>query len=488
MQSLLFAESYLLGSDDMVHEHTKVKPEVALFCLIGMKDSFTDFHIDFGGSSVWYHVFKGQKIFYVVEPTDENLASFVAYQNDSKRTEIFFGDCLPPGSVSKIVINAGETLMIPSGWIHAVFTPCDSLVFGGNFLHSLNIDMQLRIYDMELYLETEERFMFPSFELTNWYAAANFLDLLKEANDDNKTVEPYLLKGIKSIMAKLKEWSRGDQKRKMAGKHPWFGKLQQQLSKEVNMYKKRKRTGSSNGASMLRREKLAVSLSGTSVADNSIASSTNFEKKQGIHSCEQMRSDSFADTAESCDETVESGGCSRLEQTLCCAECSSAAFFSSVANGDVSVAVNVAERYGSVDAQRDRKEMGSAEEGNYNSRTLVNSKDSKNIDEEVVSSEGISLAAMFSHRSRHGRIPKPKVWVTESDEFVSPRVIETSTAKKIPPHIPPAEDDWIPEKRERIHSSKRKSGPEAAIKRGSGSRRKATTARQRLACKLKIKI
>ena len=31
------------------------------------------------------------------------------------------------------------------GWIHAVFTPVDSLVFGGNFLHSHAIAMQLRL-------------------------------------------------------------------------------------------------------------------------------------------------------------------------------------------------------------------------------------------------------------------------------------------------------------------------------------------------------
>lgn len=34
--------------------------------------------------------------------------------------------------------------MIPTGWIHAVYTPKDSIVFGGNFLHSLNISLQLQ--------------------------------------------------------------------------------------------------------------------------------------------------------------------------------------------------------------------------------------------------------------------------------------------------------------------------------------------------------
>ena len=32
------------------------------------------------------------------------------------------------------------------GWIHAVLTPKDSLVFGGNFLHRFNIDLQLRYF------------------------------------------------------------------------------------------------------------------------------------------------------------------------------------------------------------------------------------------------------------------------------------------------------------------------------------------------------
>ena len=36
-----------------------------------------------------------------------------------------------------------------AGWIHAVYTPEDTLVFGGNFLHSFNIPMQLNIYSIE---------------------------------------------------------------------------------------------------------------------------------------------------------------------------------------------------------------------------------------------------------------------------------------------------------------------------------------------------
>ena len=35
---------------------THPKPYVQKYCLMGVKDSYTDFHVDFGGSSVWYHV------------------------------------------------------------------------------------------------------------------------------------------------------------------------------------------------------------------------------------------------------------------------------------------------------------------------------------------------------------------------------------------------------------------------------------------------
>lgn len=46
---------------------------------------------------------------------------------------------MPPASCALYVV----------GWIHAVYTPEDTLVFGGNFLHSFNIPMQLNIYSIE---------------------------------------------------------------------------------------------------------------------------------------------------------------------------------------------------------------------------------------------------------------------------------------------------------------------------------------------------
>ena len=49
------------------------RPSFENYVLMGTKGSFTQWHIDMGGSSVWYHVHRGQKIFLLVPPTKKNL-------------------------------------------------------------------------------------------------------------------------------------------------------------------------------------------------------------------------------------------------------------------------------------------------------------------------------------------------------------------------------------------------------------------------------
>jgi len=43
---------------------------------MGTEGSFTDFHVDFGGSAVWYHVLRGEKQFLLIRPTKENLLAY----------------------------------------------------------------------------------------------------------------------------------------------------------------------------------------------------------------------------------------------------------------------------------------------------------------------------------------------------------------------------------------------------------------------------
>lgn len=182
------------------------KPEVQKYCLMGVEGSYTDFHIDFGGSSVWYHILRGQKIFYLIRPTQANLSLYQRWMNSSTQSETFFGDQVD--MCYKCVMKEGETMLIPTGWIHAVLTPVDSLVFGGNFLHSLNITMQLQIYEIEKKIHTPEKFRFPAFETTNWYAARSIANDLREMNNVGLKCPLTLLHGVKALIMTLKQWNQ----------------------------------------------------------------------------------------------------------------------------------------------------------------------------------------------------------------------------------------------------------------------------------------
>uniref|UniRef100_A0A673A4C2 Lysine (K)-specific demethylase 2Ab n=1 Tax=Sphaeramia orbicularis TaxID=375764 RepID=A0A673A4C2_9TELE len=114
---------------------------------MSVQGCFTDFHIDFGGTSVWYHILRGGKVFWLIPPTPQNLEMYENWVLSGKQGDIFLGDKCH--DCQRIELKQGNTFMIPSGWIHAVYTPEDTLVFGGNFLHSFNIPMQLNIYSIE---------------------------------------------------------------------------------------------------------------------------------------------------------------------------------------------------------------------------------------------------------------------------------------------------------------------------------------------------
>ncbi|NXL92615.1 KDM7A demethylase, partial [Alectura lathami] len=182
------------------------KPFVQKYCLMGVQDSYTDFHIDFGGTSVWYHVLWGEKIFYLIKPTDENLALYESWSSSVTQSEVYFGDKVD--KCYKCVVKQGHTLFVPTGWIHAVLTSQDCMAFGGNFLHNLNIGMQLRCYEMEKRLKTPDLFKFPFFEAICWFVAKNLLETLKELREDGFQPPSYLVQGVKALLTALKLWMK----------------------------------------------------------------------------------------------------------------------------------------------------------------------------------------------------------------------------------------------------------------------------------------
>ena len=63
-----------LWPEDIPEDQPFEKPKVQRYCLMGVKDSFTDFHVDFGGTSVWYHVLRVGGLETEIEPHPKNTS------------------------------------------------------------------------------------------------------------------------------------------------------------------------------------------------------------------------------------------------------------------------------------------------------------------------------------------------------------------------------------------------------------------------------
>jgi F-box and leucine-rich repeat protein 10/11 len=149
-------------------------PKVQYYCLMSVKDAYTDFHVDFGGSSVFYHIVKGKKTFFFIPPTKTNLKKYEEWCLSPAQNWTFLGshvkDCY------RVDLSEGDTMLIPSGWIHSVWTPENSLVIGGNFLTRLSYETQIKVAEIEKVTKVPKKFRYPYFQKVMWYTVLKYLD------------------------------------------------------------------------------------------------------------------------------------------------------------------------------------------------------------------------------------------------------------------------------------------------------------------------
>lgn len=151
------------------------KKSVAYYCLMSVADSYTDFHIDFGGSSVYYHILKGMKTFFFIPPEERYLKKYEEWCNSSDQSQTWLGD-LCNGNVTRVDLHPGDTAFIPAGWIHSVWTPKDSLVIGGNFLTRYDLDLQIKVAQIEKDTDVAAPYRYPFFQKVMWYTLIKYLE------------------------------------------------------------------------------------------------------------------------------------------------------------------------------------------------------------------------------------------------------------------------------------------------------------------------
>ena len=148
-------------------------PKVQFYCLMSIADSYTDFHIDFGGSSVYYHILKGKKTFFFIPPKAKHLKAYEEWNESPQQNFTFLPNTTK--ECYRVDLSEGDTMLIPAGWIHAVWTPETSLVIGGNFLTRMTYKNQFKVVDIEKNNETPQKFRYPHFQRIMWYTAIQYL-------------------------------------------------------------------------------------------------------------------------------------------------------------------------------------------------------------------------------------------------------------------------------------------------------------------------
>lgn len=169
---------------DKVWNGADERPQVTKYCLMSVNGSFTDFHIDFGGTSVYYTVCTGAKTFLMIPPTSRNLELYTAWCLEPDQNFMWFPEYLKPlkGKLAspeggfKVTLQPGDVFIIPSGWIHAVYTPSDSIVIGGNFLTMMNMTTQLAIYKIEKDTHVPMKFRHPQYNKVLWLASWYYMN------------------------------------------------------------------------------------------------------------------------------------------------------------------------------------------------------------------------------------------------------------------------------------------------------------------------
>eukprot|EP00884_Botryococcus_braunii_P018483 jgi/Botrbrau1/5318/Bobra.0391s0029.1 len=137
-------------------------PRVDLFITVACRDVFTDFRIDRGGASLWFHLLSGIHTFVLVPPTEKNLATYATWVRDALQGRVQLAHNV--SDIVRLTLKPGDTLFLPGGWAYADVSRRDSIALKGNFLHAQNLALQMEIWRLENHLRVRADSRFPSFQ------------------------------------------------------------------------------------------------------------------------------------------------------------------------------------------------------------------------------------------------------------------------------------------------------------------------------------
>ncbi|KAK9812027.1 hypothetical protein WJX73_009824 [Symbiochloris irregularis] len=178
------------------------RPEEIVVVLSSPAGAVTDWHIDFGGSCAWYHVISGSKTFVLAPPTPHNLRAFELWACPSDAQSGVDFSKTAEGLV-RVTVNGGESLLIPSAWLHTVLTATNTLMAGGHFLHALALRQHVAIWEMEDRMGTPMQARYPSFQPLMTHAAAQ---LFQQLCSGPSAQSAQIMNGLRAMEPLLGRW------------------------------------------------------------------------------------------------------------------------------------------------------------------------------------------------------------------------------------------------------------------------------------------
>lgn len=193
-------------------------PQTMTYLLLGPAGAYTDWHMDMGGSSVWYHVIQGKKVFMAAPDTQHNVDAFLRWSSSEEQVT-FLGTHLE--HCVRVTLHPGDTMFLPGGWLHAVSTPKDSIVIGGNYVNPMRLDQALNVVGVEQSLNVSRDARYPKYEMLMYYAACDFIRRIERSKHifDHRTMLTHLEEAALPCLVTYFEALVGSLVKRAARKH-----------------------------------------------------------------------------------------------------------------------------------------------------------------------------------------------------------------------------------------------------------------------------
>ncbi|KAJ9110223.1 hypothetical protein QFC22_004272 [Naganishia vaughanmartiniae] len=145
--------------------------KASLYIMSSKAGSFTPWHVDAAGEAHWLSVVSGVKWVYLLPPTKHNVEIWRSAETGTIRADLIWLPDLCRTPVVKVELKEGEALLIPSGYLHAVFTVEDSLALAGAWISEFNMGCHMVLRGLEIVAKNRKDNGYPQFERQCWLIA-----------------------------------------------------------------------------------------------------------------------------------------------------------------------------------------------------------------------------------------------------------------------------------------------------------------------------